>query len=102
MYDPKKNLVKGICEVKTTKNKSKREFRSKGICEIVMKQANKNGIPLFFSVVRLNGLLPPEIITDKGLTEVLEKLKKDDSFYKIEFYKGGEFELDNGVFKIIV
>ena len=101
IYDSKKNLVKGICEVKTTKNKSKMEFHSNGFCAIFMEHAKQNGIPLFFAVVRLNDLLPPEIIADKGLTEILEKLKKDGSFYKIEFYKDGEFKLDKGVFKIL-
>ena len=101
IYDSKKKLVKGICEVKTTKNKFKNEFESNGACARVMEEAKRNGIPLFFAVVRLNDLLPTKIITDKGLAETLEKLKKDSSFYKIEFYTKDKFKLEDGIFKTL-
>ena len=100
IYDSKKNLIKGICEVKTTKNQSKKEFPSNGVCAPVMKQAERNRIPLFFAVVRLTNLLPTKIISEKGFKEVLAELLKDDSSYKIEFYKGKDFALEDGIFKI--
>ena len=86
---------------RATKNKLKNEFESNGACARVMEEAKRNGIPLFFAVVRLNGLLPTKIITDKGLAETLEKLKKDSSFYKIEFYTEDEFKLEDGIFKTL-
>ncbi|MBI4895645.1 MAG: hypothetical protein HY831_04085 [Candidatus Aenigmarchaeota archaeon] len=100
IYDSSHNLVKAICEVKTTKNKNKKEFEANGSCEYIMKLAKKNKISLFFAVVRLADLLPLDIISRKGFDKTLEKLKNDNSFYKIEFYKEGEFELSGGIFRI--
>lgn len=100
IYDSKKHLIKGICEVKTTKIKLKREFKANGKCARVMGNARLNGIPLFLAIVRLNGMLPTEIVTNEGFTETLEKFKKDKSLYQIEFYKEGEFELRDGLFQI--
>jgi hypothetical protein len=101
IYNSKKKLVEGICEVKTTKNQSKREFPSNGVCAPVMKEAERNGIPLFFAIVRLNELLPTKILTTNGYVEVLENLLNNPLLYKIEFYKDNEFLLENGVFKVV-
>lgn len=95
-----KNEVKAICEVKTTKNQSKKEFGINGACGLFMVQARKKKIPLYFAVVRLNGLMPTEIITKKGYNKVLKDFLKDNSKYKIEFYPETKFVIENGFFKI--
>ncbi len=100
IYDSNKQLIKGICEVKTTVIKTKHEFNANGACSRFMEEAKRNGIPLFLAVVRLNSLLPTTIMTKNGFVETLEKLKKDSSSYQIEFYKEGEFELKDNVFQI--
>lgn len=99
IYDHTRNLVKGICEVKTTKTKD-REFDSNGRCAEVMSQAGKNRIPLYFAVVRLSDFLPRDILTDDGYVKVLKRLLTPPPNYEVEFYSSGEFELRNGKFKI--
>jgi hypothetical protein len=92
--------VKAICEVKTTKNKSKKEFKINGECGKFMIEGRKNKIPLFFAVVRLKELMPLKITTKKGFDEVLKNFVKNPSNYEIEFYSEDRFLIEEGFFKI--
>ncbi len=104
--DKQSNEVKFICEVKTTKNQTKKEFDSNGICQVFMKLAQKNKIPLYFAVVRLDRLVDRNIVfEDEGSISLDEEIFEREVRYfqetaKVEFYKENEFSMVDNKFVI--
>lgn len=104
--DKETNEVKFICEVKTTANKTKKEFRANGLCQVFMKLAQQNKIPLYFAVVRLDRMVDRSIVFEKNGEVFLDEdlFEKEIKHFletaKVEFYTENEFLMVNNNFII--
>jgi len=80
--------IYGIAEVKSTLSRNKMDFKLNGLCPQYMALAKRNGIPLYFIVVRFPSPLPDDIVTDEGSVRAFFEFKDRVS---IEVYSPGEF-----------
>lgn len=106
VWNPKTKEIKSVCEVKTTINKTKKEFEAHGRCQYFMKLAQKNKIPIHFAVVRLDRLISKDIVLEKDGKILLNKIifNEELKFFlktaKVEFYGENEFLMENNKFII--
>ncbi len=103
-----KKEVTFICEVKTTVTLN-REFEANGYCMAFMKEAQEIGIPIYFSIVRLDRDFNHEIVKDAdmetGRVRIDRELMSKEIGYamthaKVELYKQNEFRMNENRFLI--
>ncbi len=103
-----KNEVTFICEVKTTINSDK-SFHANGYCPDFMKEAQDEGIPTYFAVVRLDRDFNRDIVRGvdirTGMITTDIRLISSEFDYafshaKVELYKQNKFRIDGQQFLI--